>query len=97
VHTAVEKRDRGSANKEGEMPQLAPRVREGKITDCHFHELRHPCATRMVQGGVDLYKVPRLLEPTSPIMTQRYREAGQPSTQANHRPHKHGYFDSCFF
>jgi len=49
------------------------------------------CATRLVQGGVDLYKVPRLLEQTSPIMTQRYRESGQLCTQANHRPHKHGF------
>ena len=43
-----------------------------KITDFHFHDLRHTCATRMVQGGVDLYKVQRLLGHKSPIMTQRY-------------------------
>ena len=30
-------------------------------------------------------------------MTQRYREAGQLCTQANHCPHKHGFFDSRFF
>jgi site-specific recombinase XerC len=72
VHTAVEERDRGSAKKEGEMPQLAPRVREGKITDCHFRELRHPCATRMVRGGGGLYKGQRLLEHPSPIMAQHY-------------------------
>jgi len=36
------------------------------------NDLRHTCATRMVQGGVDLYKVQRLLEHKSPIMTQRY-------------------------
>jgi hypothetical protein len=45
----------------------------------------------MVRGGVDLYKVQRLLEQTSPIMAQRYREAGQLCTQANHRHHKHGF------
>ena len=43
-----------------------------KITDFHFHDLRHTCATRMVQSGVDLYKVQRLLGHTSPMMTQRY-------------------------
>ena len=43
-----------------------------KITDFHFHDLRHTCATRMVQAGVDLYKVQRLLGHKSPIMTQRY-------------------------
>jgi len=48
-------------------------------------------ATRMVRGGVDLYKVQRPLEQTSPIMAQRYREAGQLCTQANHRHHKHGF------
>ena len=45
---------------------------QAKITDFHFHDLRHTCATRMVQGGVDLYKVQRLLGHKSPIMTQRY-------------------------
>jgi integrase len=45
---------------------------KAKITDFHFHDLRHTCATRMVQGGVDLYKVQRLLGHKSPIMTQRY-------------------------
>lgn len=42
------------------------------MTDFHFHDLRHTCATRMVQAGVDLYKVQRLLGHKSPIMTQRY-------------------------
>ena len=42
------------------------------MTDFHFHDLRHTCATRMVQAGVDLYKVQRLLGHNSPIMTQRY-------------------------
>jgi len=45
---------------------------KAKMTDFHFHDLRHTCATRMVQGGVDLYKVQRLLGHKSPIMTQRY-------------------------
>ena len=32
----------------------------------------HTFATRMVQAGIDLYKVQRLLGHKSPIMTQRY-------------------------
>jgi hypothetical protein len=38
----------------------------------HFHDLRHTFATRLVQGGVDLYKVQRLLGDKTPMMTQRY-------------------------
>ncbi|MGD9852466.1 MAG: tyrosine-type recombinase/integrase [Nitrospirales bacterium] len=43
-----------------------------KIQDFHFHDLRHTFATRLVQAGVDLYKVQRLLGHRSPVMTQRY-------------------------
>ena len=42
------------------------------IQDFHFHDLRHTFATRIVQAGVDLYKVQRLLGHKSPMMTQRY-------------------------
>jgi integrase len=45
---------------------------KAKIDDFHFHDLRHTFATRLVQAGVDLYKVQRLLGHKSPIMTQRY-------------------------
>ena len=47
-------------------------LEKAKVTDFHFHDLRHTCATRMIQAGVDLYKVQRLLGHKSPIMTQRY-------------------------
>lgn len=47
-------------------------LKKAKMIDFHFHDLRHTCATRMVQAGVDLYKVQRLLGHKSPIMTQRY-------------------------
>jgi integrase len=43
-----------------------------KIQNFHFHDLRHTFATRLVQAGVDLYKVQRLLGHKSPSMTQRY-------------------------
>ncbi|HEV8620541.1 MAG TPA: tyrosine-type recombinase/integrase [Nitrospiraceae bacterium] len=47
-------------------------LEKAKMTDFHFDDLRHTCTTRMVQGGVDLYKVQRLLGHRSQIMTQRY-------------------------
>ena len=37
-----------------------------------FHTLRHTYASRLVQSGVDLYKVQRLLGHSTPIMTARY-------------------------
>jgi integrase len=43
-----------------------------KIEEFHFHDLRHTFATRLVQAGIDLYKVQQLLGHKSPIMTQRY-------------------------
>jgi site-specific recombinase XerD len=42
------------------------------LQDVHFHDLRHTFATRLVQSGVDLYKVQRLLGHKTPMMTQRY-------------------------
>lgn len=48
-------------------------VMKAGVQDLHFHDLRHHTfATRLVQSGVDLYKVQRLLGHRSPIMTQRY-------------------------
>ena len=46
--------------------------RRAHIEDFHFHDLRHTFATRLVQAGVELYKVQRLLGHKSPMMTQRY-------------------------
>jgi len=45
---------------------------KANIEDFHFHDLRHTFATRLVQAGVDIYKVQRLLGHKSPVMTQRY-------------------------
>ena len=42
------------------------------IPDFRFHDMRHTFATRLVQRGVDLYKVQRLLGHKTSIMTQRY-------------------------
>ncbi|HSF66109.1 MAG TPA: site-specific integrase, partial [Nitrospiraceae bacterium] len=42
------------------------------IPDFRFHDLRHTFATRLVQRGIDLYKVQRLLGHKTSLMTQRY-------------------------
>jgi len=42
------------------------------IPDFRFHDLRHTFATRLVQRGIDLYKVQRLLGHKTNHMTQRY-------------------------
>lgn len=47
-------------------------LKKAHVEDLRFHDLRHTFATRLVQAGVDLYKVQRLLGHKSPIMTQRY-------------------------
>lgn len=46
--------------------------KKAKLEDFRFHDLRHTFATRLVQGGVDIYKVQKLLRHKSPQMTQRY-------------------------
>ncbi len=49
-----------------------PAVKAAGIEDFRFHDLRHTFATRLVQAGVDIYKVQRLLGHKSLAMTQRY-------------------------
>ncbi len=47
-------------------------LEKAEIQDFRFHDLRHTFATRLVQRGVDIYKVQRLLGHKTPAMTQRY-------------------------
>jgi integrase len=47
-------------------------TKKAKIDNFHFHDLRHTFATRLIQSGVDIYKVQRLLGHKSLVMTQRY-------------------------
>lgn len=47
-------------------------LKKAGIEDFHFHDLRHTFATRLVQAGIELYKVQRLLGHKSPMLTQRY-------------------------
>ncbi|MDD3439662.1 MAG: site-specific integrase [Clostridiaceae bacterium] len=42
------------------------------IDNLHFHDLRHTFATRLVQNGVDIYTVSKLLGHKSITMTTRY-------------------------
>lgn len=47
-------------------------VEKAGLEDFHFHDLRHTFATRLVQNGVDLYKVKELLGHKTIAMTMRY-------------------------
>jgi site-specific recombinase XerD len=42
------------------------------LREIHLHDMRHTFAMRLVQRGVDLYKVHRLLGHKTSTMTQRY-------------------------
>lgn len=57
-----------------------------RVEDIHFHDLRHSFGSRLVQAGVDLYRVQKLLGHKSPLMTQRYAhlsiEALKPTVEA---------------
>lgn len=47
-------------------------VKDAKLDDFTFHSLRHSFASKLVQRGVDLFAVQKLLGHASPVMTQRY-------------------------
>jgi integrase len=47
-------------------------VTAAKLRDFTFHSLRHSFASKLVQAGVDLFVVQKLLGHATPTMTQRY-------------------------
>jgi integrase len=47
-------------------------VKKAGIKDFHFHDLRHTFATRLVQNGIDIYRVKELLGHKTITMTMRY-------------------------
>lgn len=47
-------------------------VAKASLDDFRFHDIRHTFATRLVQNGVDLYKVKELLGHKTITMTMRY-------------------------
>jgi integrase len=47
-------------------------MKDAKIKDFRFHDLRHDFASRLVMNGVDLYRVKELLGHGSIEITQRY-------------------------
>ncbi|MFC1688207.1 tyrosine-type recombinase/integrase [Pseudomonadota bacterium] len=47
-------------------------MKDAKIEDFRFHDLRHDFASRLVMAGVDLYRVKELLGHSSIEITQRY-------------------------
>jgi integrase len=47
-------------------------VKKAGIKNFRFHDLRHTFATRLVQKGVDIYKVSKLLGHKSIQVTERY-------------------------
>lgn len=62
----------GPLNGRNVLRALYVAIEKSKIAHCRFHDLRYTFATRLVQAGVDLYKVQKLMRHKSPLMTQRY-------------------------
>lgn len=51
--------------------QLNDEVEDQKLR-ASFHSLRHTFGSKLVQAGVDLYRVQKLLGHSTPVVTQRY-------------------------
>ena len=51
---------------------FVPALARAKITDFHWHDLRHTFASRLVMAGVPLLTVSKLMGHATPTMTLRY-------------------------
>ena len=47
-------------------------VKKAGIDNFRFHDMRHTFASRLIQAGVDIYSISKLLGHSSIVMTQRY-------------------------
>lgn len=56
---------------------LKKACKQARITDFRFHDLRHTFASMLVESGVDLYTVQKLLGHKDGRMTQRYAHLTQ--------------------
>jgi site-specific recombinase XerD len=66
-------------------------LRVAKIEDFHFHDLRHSFASRLVQSGVDIYAVQKLLGHKDGRMTQRYAHLSIENLRSAISNMKNGY------
>ncbi|MDG2008568.1 MAG: site-specific integrase, partial [Candidatus Binatia bacterium] len=57
-------------------------VSESGIEDFHFHDLRHTFASRLVQRGVPLYTVAKILGHSDTRVTRRYAHLTETETRA---------------
>lgn len=56
-------------------------LKESKINNCRFHDLRHTAASNLVRAGRSLFEVGILLGHSSPSMTARYSHLAISDTQ----------------
>jgi integrase len=52
--------------------QFSAARRKAGLPHVRFHDLRHTCASWLINAGVDLYTVGRILGHSTPLTTSRY-------------------------
>jgi len=66
----------------GVKRRWADLVRDAKVQDFRFHDCRHDYASRLVEAGIDLYRVKELLGHSSIELTQRYAHLSDEAKRA---------------